>query len=225
MKPTLHHVALAVGVLCAAQTASAQEVVARPTRLPTFGRSVAGTDDSSALSQNPANLAFMPGAEFRWTSIYLDDTNTVPWQGHALGFAFPIPFIPLSTGIRLDLVDPPANAAANSFGPANYQWLTWGLALGSETSAVGLSVQRSYSDAPFVDQLSSFSLAYSTRPLDVLGLSFVAHDVNGPTNGIFGLDRSYDLAMAVRPLGTRALEVGLEGKFVDRSRDTFWIPR
>jgi protease-4 len=225
MNRTLHHATAFAFVICAAQSAAAQEVVARPTRLPTFGRSVAGTDDSSALVQNPANLAFMPGAEFRWTSIYLDDTNSVPWQGHALGFAFPIPFIPLSTGIRLDLVDPPAGAARNSTGPANYQWLTWGLALGSDTSAVGLSVQRSYSDAPFVDQLSSFSLAYSTRPLDVLGLSFVAHDVNGPTNGLFALERSYDLAMAVRPLGTRALEVGLEGKFVDKSRDTYWIPR
>ena len=225
MKRRLDVALAALVTLCSAQSATAQQIEARPTRLPTLGRSIAGTDDSTALVQNPANLVFMPGAEFRWSSIYLDETNTVPWQGHALGLAFPIPILPIATGIRLDLVDPPAASAVNGFGPFNYQWLTWGLAAGSDTTAIGVSVQRSYSDAPFVDQLSSFSVGYSSRPLDVLGISLVAHDINGPTNGLFALERSYDLAMAVRPLGTRALEIGLEGKYVDRPRDGFWVPR
>ncbi|MEZ4222628.1 MAG: signal peptide peptidase SppA [Polyangiaceae bacterium] len=225
MKRHLGRLLTAAALLTVALPTAAQEIVARPTRLPAFGRSVAGTDDSTALVQNPANLAFMPGAEFRWSSVYLDETNRVPWQGHALAFAFPIPFIPVATGMRVDMIDPPRAAAANIFGPSNYQWLTWGLAVGSDTTALGLSVQRSYSDAPYVDQLSSFSLGYSTRPFNALGLSFVAHDVNGPTNGVFGLERSYDLAAAFRPLGTRTVELGLEGKFVDKARDTYWFPR
>lgn len=205
--------------------ASAQEVVQRPTRLPAFGRSVAGTDDTTALAHNPANLAFMPGAEFRWSAIFLDDHNQVPWQGHAIALGFPLPFIPVATGVRLDFVDPPDGSVSAPYGPHNYQWLTWGLAIGGDTSAVGLSLQRTYSDAHFLDQLSSFSLAYSSRPWDALGVSFVAHDVNRPTNGVYSLDRSYDLAAAFRPLGTRGLELGLEAKFVDRTRDTYWIPR
>ncbi len=216
---------VALLALHSSSSVSAQEVVQRPTRLPAFGRSVAGTDDTTALAHNPANLAFLPGAEFRWSSIYLDEDNQVPWQGHALALGFPLPFIPLATGLRVDLVDPPDGAVTAPFGPHNYQWLTWGLAIGGDSSALGFSWQRSYSNAPFVDQLSSFSLAYTTRPWDAIGLSLVAHDVNGPNNRLTTLDRSYDIALAVRPLGTRSVELGLEGKFVDRPRDTYWIPR
>lgn len=221
--PTL----VSVGLALLTGVSLAQEPVQRPTRLPALGRSIVGTDDTTALVQNPANLAFLPGAELRWSQLYLDEHNQVPWQGHAVGFGFPLPFIPAATGLRVDMVDPPAGAVTSPFGPYNYQWLTWGLAFRtSDTTAFGLSLQRTYSDAPFVDGLGSFSLGYTARPFDQLGLSLVAHDVNGPQNALGQtLERSYDLALAIRPTGTRAFELGLEGKFVDKQRDTYWIPR
>lgn len=217
---------LTLSLVLAAFATPAQEVVQRPTPLPAFGRSVAGTDDTTALVQNPANLAFMPGSELRWSSLYLDESNRVPWQGHAFALGFPLPVIPVATGIRLDFVDPPYSTISGPFGQYNYQWLTWGLAVGgSPHAALGLSVQRTYSDAAEVDGLSSFTLGYSARPFDQLAFSLVAHDINGPTNALgVGLERSYDVALAIRPTGSRALELGLEGKYVD-TRDGYWIPR
>ncbi|HEX7669850.1 MAG TPA: hypothetical protein VF395_09715, partial [Polyangiaceae bacterium] len=75
-----------------------------PERLPALGRSVAGTDDSTALVQNPANLAFIPGPELRWEGIYLGEGLAVPWQGHAFSGAVQLPFS-FATGLRVDLVD------------------------------------------------------------------------------------------------------------------------
>lgn len=205
--------------------APAQQVIQRPTPLPAFGRSVAGTDDTTALVQNPANLAFMPGSELRWSAVFLDESNQVPWQGHAFALGFPLPLVPIATGVRLDLIDPPYSAIRGPFGQYNYQWLTWGIAAGSDFASLGLSLQRTYSDALALDGLSSFTLGYSARPFDHLALSLVAHDINGPTNALgYGLERSYDIALAIRPTGSRALEVGLEGKYVD-TRDGYWTPR
>src|SRR5690606_34589867 len=112
-------------------------------RLPVLSRSVAGTDDSTALATNPANIGFMPAAELRWSAIFLDDELFVPWQGHAFSFATPLP-LNLSTGLRVDLVNPPDT----SISPGNYQYVTWGLALSdSERFSLGFSLQRAYSDS------------------------------------------------------------------------------
>jgi len=217
--------ALSATIFCAT-LALGQEPIQRPVRIPALGRSVAGTDDTTALVQNPANLAFMPGAELRWSSIYLNEDTRVPWQGHAIGLGFPFPIIPLATGVRVDLVDPPLDTITGPYGQFNYQWLTWGLAVrGGDLAALGLSVQRTYSDAPNADSLSSFSIGYSARPLDQIALSLVAHDINAPQNAVGGvMERSYDMALAVRPTGSRLLEIGLEGLYVDR-RDGYWTPR
>ena len=178
----------ALSLLLVAVAAPAQQVIQRPTPLPAFGRSVAGTDDTTALVQNPANLAFMPGSEFRWSAVFLDESNQVPWQGHAFALGFPLPLVPIATGVRLDLIDPPYSAIGGPFGQYNYQWLTWGIAAGSDFASLGLSLQRTYSDALALDGLSSFTLGYSARPFDHLALSLVAHDINGPTNALgYGL--------------------------------------
>ena len=51
-------------------TATAQFPTNEPTRQPVFGKSPVTNDDSSALVQNPANLAFLPASELRWSSVY-----------------------------------------------------------------------------------------------------------------------------------------------------------
>ncbi|HYQ15702.1 MAG TPA: hypothetical protein VEQ58_08095, partial [Polyangiaceae bacterium] len=66
-----------------ASVARAQFPLTQPTRLPAFGKSPVSNDDSSSLVQNPANLAFLPASELRWSSIYLNEAAQAPWQGHA----------------------------------------------------------------------------------------------------------------------------------------------
>jgi protease-4 len=207
-----------------ASTSQAQQVIARPSRLPALGRSVAGTDNTTAALQNPANLAFMPGMELRWSGIFLDDRLQVPWQGHAFALGLPLPFS-LTTALRLDFLDPPRDSLSAS--TRNYQWLTWALALRlSRFSSIGGSLQYSYSNSVLSDDISGFSLGYTTRPWRFLGFSVVGHDLNDPKNGVgMGFGDSFDFATAIRPLSTRALEIGLEAKLLDNAGDTVWVPR
>jgi protease-4 len=218
-------VAFLVGTLLATATlsneASAQTYPARPERLPAFGRSVASDDDTTSLLVNPANLAFLPAAELRWQSVYLEEDALALWQGHAIAGGTPIPIVPLATGLRFDIVDPPAASHAS-----NYQWLTWGLALRtSDTAALGFSLQRSYSETSRFRGLSSWSFGLSTRPLDVLGLAFAAHDINGPRNRAGGrMHPAYDMGLVLRPIASRLLELGLEARYQDDPVG-YWIPR
>src|SRR3954468_13660139 len=206
--------------------ASAQFPAEQPLRQPAFGKSPVTNDDSSALVQNPANLAFLPASELRWSSVYLNEGARAPWQGHALAFAFPIPFLNASTGLRVDLLSPPSGGPGPLFkNDGLYQWITWGLALkASDSFAFGMSLQRSYSDMQQAHGLFGWSFALTNRPSDYFGLSFVAHDINAPKNSSGGvIDRSFDIALAMRPLRSRALEIGLSGKIVDAPK-AYWAP-
>ena len=207
-------------------TATAQFPTNEPTRQPVFGKSPVTNDDSSALVQNPANLAFLPASELRWSSVYLNEAARVPWQGHALAFAFPIPFLNASTGLRVDLISPPSGGVGPLFkSDGLYQWVTWGLAVkASDSFAFGMSLQRSYSDMAQAHGLFGWSLALTSRPSDYFGLSFVANDINGPKNASGGvIDRSFDVAIAMRPLRSRAVELGLSGKIIDAPK-AYWAP-
>ncbi|HWO13864.1 MAG TPA: signal peptide peptidase SppA, partial [Polyangiaceae bacterium] len=216
-------IALALGLVPA--LAGAQTPVVLQQRLPELGRSVASSDDSTALLQNPANLAFVPAGELRWTGTFLREDAAVPWQGHAFGLALPLPFS-LAAGVRLDFVDPPSDSlvAAGRTENANYTWFTWGLAarLGRATS-FGATFQRSFASGEVGDDLSSYSLGASFRWLDEVGLSLVAHDLNGPSNEVGSVGPSYTGALAIRPTGSREVELGLEASYLDDI--DVWAPR
>ena len=207
-------------------SAGAQFPANQPTRLPALGKSSVSNDDSSALVQNPANIAFLPASELRWSSVYLNEQARVPWQGHALAFAFPIPFLNASTGLRVDLLSPPDGGAGPLFGNDEaYQWVTWGLAIKpSDSFGFGATLQRSYSSMDHAHGLFSWSLGMTTRPSDYFGMAFVASDINAPSNRAGGIiDRSFDIGVAVRPLRSRSLEIALNGRFVDAD-DAYWSP-
>jgi len=218
---------LALGAL-AARPAAAQFPKDQPTRLPALGRSAVSDDDSTALVVNPANIGFMPSAELRWTGMFLNEDATATYQGHAFALAFPVPFLSLATGLRFDLVSPPNAAAQQLFGvqDGRYEWLTWGLAYRpSNAFSLGFSYQHSYSNQAAAHGLSSWSLGLTERPSDYFGFAVVGHNLNAPTTGGGGyVDRAYNFAVAVRPLRTRALEIGLETQYVDQRQD-YWIPK
>lgn len=204
----------------------AQNGTERPTTLPAYGRTLVGNDDSTAIVHNPANLAFLPGAELRWTGAFLNERASTPGQGHAIGFAFPFEFLPLATGVRFDMVRPPGQAASDMYGHSvGYQWFTWALAMGSDTASVGLSYQTSYSDSIEIHGMNSWTFAANLRPSDYFGLAGVVRNANTPrsdSDRVLGV--SYDLGTAFRPTGTDILEIGLEASFVDESSG-YWVPR
>jgi protease-4 len=212
----------------ATRRSAAQFPADQPTRLPALGRSAVSDDDSTALVVNPANLGFLPGPELRWTGMFLNEDALATYQGHAFGLAFPIPFLSLATGLRLDLVAPPHAAAQVLFNEptGNYEWLTWGLAFRPSNSfSLGTSYQHSYSNRAAAHGLSSWSLGLTSRPTDYLGVAIVGHNLSAPTTSAGGfVDRSYNFAVAVRPLRSRALEIGVEGQYVDARKD-YWVPK
>ena len=219
---------LASASLFSVRAASAQFPNAQPTRLPALGRSAVSDEDSTALVVNPANLAFLQREELRWTGMFLNENASLPHQGHAFAFAFPIPFLSLSTGLRLDIVSPPRAMSNRLFGSDNgrYEWITWGLAFRpSDAFGFGFSLQRSYSNQAAAHDLESWSLGFTSRPSDYFGFAVVGQNLNAPTTEAGGfLDRTYNFAVAIRPARSRAVEVGLESQYV--SHDTgYWVPR
>ena len=193
----------------------------RAERILAPGRSAASEDGADALVLNPANLGYLPAGELRWTGVRCPDTQKVGC-GHAFSLATPLLW-GLSTGLRLDYVTPPWTVRF-PFDGHDYTWITWGLGLKlSDTLALGLSLQRSYSTNAYTDGLFGISLAATYRPNSHFGFAVVAHDFNGPSmqrlppRDLPTLDPSYVFALAFRPTGTRALEIGGELRYLEGS--------
>lgn len=216
----------AVFVSTLAGFGQAQTPIARPTPLPALGRSVAGNSDSSAIVQNPANLAFLPAAELRWSGYFLGDTAEVPTGGHAFGFAFPFGFLPIATGVRFDVVTPSSVSSEQMFdAQVQYQWLTWAIAAGNDFASVGVSFERSFSNNVLAHGFGSWSAGVSLRPADYLGFSGVIKNLDAPTSqGGMSLGAEYVMASVVRPLGNDGLELGIETSYVDEGGG-YWVPR
>lgn len=221
---------------CVGRTAEAIEPMpGRAERLPSPGRSYASEDSAESLVLNPANLAYLPAANARYTGLYCEDTRKVNC-GHALGGAVPLPF-GLASGLRLDFVRPPGGfeGAGFPYNGNDYAWVTWGLGYRlSSKMALGGSIQWSYSSNDYVDGLVGLSGGIAYRPNTHFGFGLVAHDFNGsstrrlPPRDLPVLGRSYIGAMAFRPLGTRAVELGVETKFLEGISDadrSGWLPR
>ncbi|MGH7297669.1 MAG: hypothetical protein ACRELB_22215, partial [Polyangiaceae bacterium] len=129
-------VARTTGALCAWVTVLAWGSVAQSDPLPTSaehvetpGRSVASDDTADAIVTNPANVAFLPAPELRWTWVYCPDDVEKVGCGHAWEAATPLLF-GLATGLRVDLVQPPWNGPPDGgsgvgfpFRGNDYVWL------------------------------------------------------------------------------------------------------
>ena len=156
------------------------------------------------------------------------------WEG-----ATPLPF-GLATGLRVDLVEPPwggpdSEGIGFPYRGSNYAWITWALAakLGHGAS-FGMSLDHSYSQNPYVDDLWGVTAALSYRPNPHFGFSAVARDFNEPSPTLLPsishvapaqpvLDGRYTLAMAFRPTGRRSVDLGFEIQYCQGSK--FWVPR
>jgi protease-4 len=194
------------------------------------------TDDTSqAVVLNPANLAWLPGWEFRWTYIHCSDDVVKVGCGNAVEAATPLPF-GLAAAARVELVQPPwggpeTEGVGFPYRGTDYAWVTLALAgkIG-EHIAFGASLGRSYSTNGFVDGLWGLTAAASWRPDTHLAFSVIAKDFNRPSEqtvrGPNGfpcttidtecfpvLDGQFVMGVAVRPTGRREFEVGVEAEY------------
>ncbi|MCA9584848.1 MAG: signal peptide peptidase SppA [Myxococcales bacterium] len=212
----------AAGLSMFASHAAAEPFPTRAERISSPGRSVASEDGVEALVLNPANLATSSASELRYTGMRCPETQRVSC-GHAFSAATPLLW-GLASGLRVDYVTPPGgpDGAGFPYNGRDFVWLTWGLGYRlSERLSLGATAQWSYSGNTYTDGLFGISAGVSYRPSSRFGFALVAHDFNGPSTqtlpprGFPVLDRSYVAAMAFRPLGTRAVELGVEGKYFD----------
>jgi protease-4 len=126
---------------------------------------------------------------------------------------------------------PPGGPDGSGFpyNGVDYTWITWGLGYRvSEKLALGVSIQRSYSANSPTDGLFGITAAIAYRPYTRFAFALVARDFNGPAPQVLPtgqpiLDRSYAYGMAFRPTGTRAVELGVETKYLEAT-DLF-MPR
>ncbi len=212
---------LAASILTATSTASAGPADGSP-RVPAPGRPVASGDDASAIAYNPANLAFMPSSELRWTWAWTGQGASVPVQGHA--FDLGLPFWFLATGLRVDLLDPATGVPAPY--DSSQQWLRWGMAVNlGDQLALGSTLGWSFSRAGALDDYFSMTTGLTWRPSTWLSAAVVARDWNEPESAVGRtLRRSWDFGVALRPVaGRRGLEIGLETAYREGPKE--WVPR
>jgi protease-4 len=207
---------IALVIATAAPSTFADYPPQRQTPIPAPGRSVAANDQSSAISTNPANLGFLPSTEARWTWVRTSEDSRVPARGHAFDFALALPWR-IGTGLRLDFARPGGLWA-------DYTWLTWALGIApTQGFSIGASLQHAYSDSYTLDGPTSITVAASVRPSPFLALSLVGRDLTQPDAPYRYIDRSLDIAIAVRPTGKRSIEIGLENRYLERYDQ--WLPR
>ena len=205
-----------------ASPASAQPAPKASDFVPAPGRSIAGTDDTTAIALNPANLAFLPAPELRWNWVYTQSASPMPNRGHEIALGLPLWM--LATGLRVDALDPPRAAPAPF--DTSYQWVRWGLALrGGDVASFGTTFAWSMSESPSLAGYFSATSGLTVRPTSFLSIAAVARDWNHPhAKSGLPIERSYDLGVAVRPfLGRRAFEIGLEAAHYETS--DVWVPR
>jgi len=190
--------------------------------VPDPGKGITNTDDTTAIALNPANLAFLPGPEFRFNAVWTGSASPLPNRGSS--FALGAPIGPVATGLRLDLLFPPAGAPAPF--ASGYHWVRWALAFGSDELSVGHTFGWGLSRDPSLDGFFSLTTGVTWRPAPWISASFLARDWNAPVSEgdvaarapTLGVERSWVWGVGGRPFGSRVLEAAWDLTYLERSK-------
>src|SRR5580692_8085748 len=96
----------AVGLTTLVRGAHADPLPTSADHVVSPGRSIVGDDTGDAIVLNPANLAYLPAPELRWTGVRCPNEAVMVGCGQAIEGAAPLPF-GLATALRVDYVQPP----------------------------------------------------------------------------------------------------------------------
>ena len=158
-------------------------------------------DEATASLVNPAGLLHLRGPQL----LYLHDRNVdrnLVIDGVFLGHTFSDA---VGVGLGFEWV------RSSSFAQIERRRTTWGLSLGSPVFSLGASLGLYASDNAFLDQAASLDLGVMSRPNDWLSIGLGIRNVNEPRERLAPgspgapllLDRSYEFAVGVRPIGER----------------------
>src|SRR5215472_12544694 len=121
-----------LGALSATPALASEPLPTSAEHVPAPGRSIVSDETTDAIVLNPANLAFLPAPELRWTWVQCPDNTVMVGCGHAWEIGTPLIF-GVATALRVDLVRPPWGGPTSvgvgyPYRGDDYVWLTWGLA-------------------------------------------------------------------------------------------------
>ncbi len=217
----------AIAALVTLSVASPARAQLRPTtplagESPTAGiylptPSLVGAGDASALEVNPGALGSLEGWSLFYHHAELRSEGRLGGTGDALLLATPLPFFrSLVVGVGVQWLRP-----ADAIGYVDHAKLSFGFAFRpSPRLSVGLAYHGFIADEdPELDGLGTLDLGLTIRPFEWLGGALVVRDVTTPVHRGLPAQRVYDLELALRPLRTRRLELGLGLAFGERRQE------
>ncbi len=198
------------------------------------GGVVAGDADATAVELNPGGLAHVRGLDLRLVAVQMDQATGVR-AGAGLGLFSAGRLGPLAMGLGLQWLDPPRSEAldpAATGALVDAFKLSLGFGLGGKHGGIGLAWHHLATDrAPGLDSLDSFDVGASVRPSAYLALGVVARDLNQPRIAAdaprclgcpIDQTRSYDVELALRPLGDARVELGAGVRMTERTEPHFY---
>lgn len=180
--------------------------------------SYAASDDALAVSLNPASIAHLDTYSVHYSHADSGEAERFAERGDALYGAIPLLF-GIAIGAGVDSVRP--SAAALTAGAIERTIISLGVGLRlSDQLSVGAAPRLLLSGDARLSGVFTLDLAANWRPLPEVALSFIARDLTGPgyQGGGGSIARSFVLAGAIRPDGTRAFTLDLLAAVDDGGR-------
>jgi len=219
--PALARAALALLALAVAPALALAPAPARAERplyplageSPTLGvhlptPSLVGGTDPAGIELNPASTAFLDSWAFMYHHAELKQSGRIDGNGDAFLMATPLPFFSsVVFGIGLQWLRP-----ADAIGYADYFKLSFSGAYrlsGSLSTGFAIHTFIAPDDPGGLHHLTTLDLGLTLRPFEWLAAGAVVHDVTGPRWQGLPIQRVYDLELAVRPLRSNRLELGV----------------
>ncbi|HEY8144712.1 MAG TPA: signal peptide peptidase SppA [Kofleriaceae bacterium] len=206
------------------------------------GGGVAGDYDATAATTNPGGLGMLGGLDLAFTATALDPDSLVGGGGWALSIGAPIlrlrgenPFT-LTYGFAFQSLDAPDSWQRGDDGAEDQDgsYLVNGIGIGLGSVAIGYSIGTFFwANTPQSSTVTTHHAGIAVHPWRFASFGVTLRDVFEPVGRVAEekFERSYDLEMAVRPLGDWRVElaggalVGEDDRVDARARAIVRVPR
>ncbi|MCC6746218.1 MAG: signal peptide peptidase SppA [Deltaproteobacteria bacterium] len=221
----MRHTIVAIAILLAAALpAGAQRRPLTPLagESPTTGirldaPSLVSSVDASALEASPGALGLLRGWSLFLRHAELRSGGRLGGTGDALLAAGSLPFLPsVVLGAGLQWLRP-----ADAVGYDDSVKLSFGFGWSAVPHlSLGMTLHTFIADRDgALDGLTTLDLGLVLRPFEWAAVGFAVRDLTTPRYDSLPLQRLYDVELALRPLATRRLELGLGVKIGERRGD------
>src|SRR5262245_30998448 len=184
------------------------------------GDGVAGDYDATAINLNPAGIATLGSTYVAVVANWLNSESTTLRGGGGWGafIAIPVPILKTAVGFSWQQLDEPGTwedqpgTVGNGGVPLspNARQITTTFASGGKNFSAGITYAHLFwENSPQFEGLDSLHFGVSARPSRYWAFGATVRDFLAPTGRVPSehFDRSWDLELALRPLGDARLEL------------------